>query len=48
MVYFLAKKTHIVCYFLGYVMQFMNLLNDKSGATSQLGYIPLSLYRQIC
>ena len=31
-----------------YVMQFINLYNDKSEATSQLGYIPLSLFSQIC
>ena len=27
-------------------MQFINLLNDKSDATSKLGYIPLSLFSQ--
>ena len=29
-------------------MQFLNLKNDKSDATSQLGYIPLSLFSEIC
>ena len=42
------KQKHIVCYFFSYVTQFINLLNDKSEAISQLGYIPLSLFSQIC
>ena len=29
-------------------MQFINLYNDKSDATSQLEYIPLSFVSQIC
>ena len=48
-VYFLTlKQSTLFANFLCYVMQFINLSNDKSVATSQLGYIPLSLQSQIC
>ena len=49
MVYFLTlKQNTLFANYLCYVMQFINLLNDKSDATSQLGYIPLGLFCQIC
>ena len=44
----LKNKTHSLLFLLCNVMQFINLLNDKSDAASQLGYIPLSLFSQIC
>ena len=44
----LKNKTHCLLIFLCYVMQFINLKKDKSEATSQLRYIPLSLFSQIC
>ena len=37
-------KTHSLLFFPSYVIQFITLSNDKSDATSQLGYIPLSLF----
>ena len=42
------KQNTLFANFLCYVMQFINLYNDKSDARSQLGYIPLSLFSQIC
>ena len=42
------KQITLFANFLCYVMQFINLYNDKSDATSQLRYIPLSLFSQIC
>ena len=30
------------------VIQFINLQNDTSDATSKLGYIPIRLFSQIC
>ena len=44
----LKKQNTLFANFLCYVMQFINLSNNKSDATSQLGYIPLSLFSQIC
>ena len=44
----LKNKTNCLLIFLCNVMQFINLLSDKSDATLQLGYIPLSLFSQIC
>ena len=42
----LITKTHCLLYCVSYVIQFINLQNDKSDATSQLGYIPFSLFSQ--
>ena len=35
-----VKQNTLFANLLFYVMQFINLSNDKSDATSQLGYIP--------
>ena len=44
----LKTKTHCLLIFLSYVIQFIYLVNDKSVVTSQQGYIPLSLFSQLC
>ena len=44
----LKNKTHCLLIYLCNVMQFIYLKNDKTDATSQLGYIPLSMFSQIC
>ena len=44
----LKTKTHCLLIFLSYVIQFQYLVNVKSDAKSQQGYISLSLLSQIC